>query len=146
MKTKLYDLTIRNLQPRDKTYVEWDAHQNGLGVRVQPTGKKSFVCVYSFKNKVRWYTIGDVAAVCLAIASKEACNVMHQVVVQRKDPAADRAEQCGKVTFAALATRYIAEYAKRKNKSWQFAQAIVKRHLLPTWGDLKADEIKRTDV
>ena len=98
----------------EKVFVEWDAHQNGLGVRVQPTGKKTFVCVYSFKNKVRWYTIGSVADCTLAAARKQACDVMHQVVVLRNDPAADRAAQSGKITFEALANRYVDEYAKRK--------------------------------
>jgi hypothetical protein len=121
MKTKLYDLNVRNLQPREKTYLEWDAQQNNFGVRVYPTGKKVFYCIYSFKNKVRFYPLGDVAVISLANARKEALNVMHRVVVKREDPAADRALQRGKLTFAAVAERYVAEHAKHKNKSWKTA-------------------------
>ena len=82
----------------------------------------------------------------MADARREAFNLMHRVIVKREDPAADRQVQRGKLTFEALATRYVEEYAHRKNKSWKTAQGNVKRHLLPKWGPLKADEIKRTDV
>jgi hypothetical protein len=57
-KTKLYDRTIRNLAPQAKTFLIWDSYQRGLALRVQPSGKKSYVCVYRFNARPRWYHIG----------------------------------------------------------------------------------------
>jgi hypothetical protein len=45
-----------------------------------------------------------------------------------------------------LAARYVEEYAKHRNKSWQTTQKQVQRYLLPRWGSLKAEAITRTDV
>jgi integrase len=38
------------------------------------------------------------------------------------------------------------EYAKRKNKSWQQADRLVRRSLLPRWAKLRAAAIMRADV
>ena len=43
-------------------------------------------------------------------------------------------------------SRYLEEHAKKKNKSWQQAAKLVRRYLLPTWGDLSANTITRSDV
>jgi integrase len=51
-----------------------------------------------------------------------------------------------KGTFGELAMRYVEEYAKRKNKSWTQADALVRRHLLPRWGKLLAASVTRRDV
>jgi integrase len=67
-------------------------------------------------------------------------------VIRGKDPAAERRAQCGAGTFAEMASRYVEEYAKKKNKSWQQADALVRRHLLPAWGALRANTITRADV
>jgi integrase len=38
------------------------------------------------------------------------------------------------------------EHAKKKNKSWAQADALVTRHLLPRWSKLKPADITRSDV
>src|SRR5262249_3527421 len=45
-----------------------------------------------------------------------------------------------------LASRYVEHYAKRRNKSWQQADALVRRYLLPRWGKLQAASLTRADV
>lgn len=144
-KTKLYDLTVRKLRPQAKTFLIWDDYQRGLAVRVQPSGKKSYVCVYRFNGRPRWYHIGYADAVCLKAARQEASNVQHKVL-QGTDPQADKVAKRGQGTFAEMAARYVEEYAKRRNKSWQTTQKQVQRHLLPRWGSLKAEAITRPDV
>jgi integrase len=49
-------------------------------------------------------------------------------------------------TFAELADHYLGRHAKRKNKSWRQADALVRRYLLPRWGRLEARSIARADV
>jgi predicted DNA-binding transcriptional regulator AlpA len=39
----------------------------------------------------------------------------------------------------------IKELPERDNKSWAQADALVRRHLLPWWGKLKAADVKRLD-
>ena len=66
-------------------------------------------------------------------------------VIRGKDPAAERRMTRG-TSFAQLAERYVEEHAKRKNKSWKQAEYLIRRHAPPTWGDLSAEAIKRSDV
>ena len=59
-------------------------------------------------------------------------------------PSAERSADAG--TFADLAAQYLELHAKRHNKSWRQADALVRKHLLPRWGHLKAAAITRADV
>jgi integrase len=144
-KRKLSDIFLKKLKPQARTFAVWDSHQRGLAVVVQPTGHKAWKCVYAFHGRPRWYHIGNADAVDLADARKLASRVMFQVA-EGKDPAAEKKAERSKGTFEELATRYVEEYAKRKNKSWKQADALVRRHLLPRWGKLQAADISRSDV
>ena len=48
-------------------------------------------------------------------------------------------------TFADVAARHI-EHAQRVNKSWRQSDALVRKHLLPRWGRLRARDVTRGDV
>jgi integrase len=101
--------------------------------------------VYRSNNRVRWYHLGAADAIALADARKLAAKLMLEVI-QGKDPAAEKRAARGSGTFADIATRYVNEYAKKKNKSWKQADTLVRRHLLPAWGGLTAQSITRSDV
>jgi integrase len=45
-----------------------------------------------------------------------------------------------------VARRYVEEHAKKRNKSWKQADALVAKHLLPRWGKLDVTGIRRPDV
>ena len=145
LKKKFSDIFLKKLKPQPSTFVVWDEYQRGLGVRVQPTGSKTFKVVYSFHSRPRWYHIGAVDAISLTDARKLASEVMYKVA-QGQDPCAERRAQRSQGTFEELATRYLEEYAKKKNKSWKQAEALVRRNLIPKWGKLQAADISRSDV
>jgi integrase len=144
-KTKLTELTVRSLKPAAAAYVVWDDRQHGLAIRVQPTGSKSWYVVYSLRNRVRWYHLGNANAIGLADARKLAAEVMLDAI-RGKDPAAERKAERGAGTFAELAERYLEQHAKKHNKSWQQPDRLVRRYLLPKWGKLQAATIVRADV
>jgi integrase len=145
IKQKLMPLTVTKLQPKDHAFLVWDTYQRGLALQVQPTGYRAYKLIYRFHNRPRWYHIGAADALALADARKLAAELMLQVI-RGKDPAAEKRAVRGAGTFAEVATRYVEEHAKRKNKSWQQADTLVRRHLLPTWGSLTAQSITRADV
>jgi integrase len=80
----------------------------------------------------------------LSDARERATEVM-LAVIKGQDPAT-KSKKAGQPTFAQLAARYVDEHAKRKNKSWKQAEYLIRRHVLPSWGDLNAEAIKRSDV
>jgi integrase len=144
-KRKLSDIFIKKLKPQASTFLVWDTHQRGLAIRIQPTGSKAWKVIYPFHGRPRWVHLGVVGAIDLADARKLASRVMFQVA-EGKDPAAERKAERGRGTFEELATRYLEEYAKKKNRSWKQADALVRNHLLPRWAKLQAADISRSDV
>jgi integrase len=142
---KLSEIYIRNLKSRERAFCTWDTHQRGLCVLTQPSGHKSWKCVYHHHGRPRWYHIGAVAAIGLADARKLASKVMFEVA-SGHDPLAERQAERSKGTFQELATRYLEEHAKKVNRSWPQAAALVAKNLLPHWGALQAADISRSDV
>lgn len=50
---KLTDFFVRTVEPEAKRAVYWDTLQTGPGLKVQPTGTKTFVAVYRHAGKPR---------------------------------------------------------------------------------------------
>src|SRR6516162_2772021 len=124
-KRRLTELTIRKAKPRATAYLIWDQKQGGLALRVQPTGSRSWVVVYSRQGRPRWLHLGKAAAIGLADARMLAAKAM-LAVVQGQDPAAEKKAERGAGTFSDLAAKYL-EHAKKHNKSWPQADALVRR-------------------
>jgi integrase len=124
----------------------WDTHQRGLALRVEPSGHRAWKCVYSLRGRgARWYHLGDGRAIALADARRLAGKVMVQVA-EGGDPHADRLALRGRGSFEQVAARYVEEHAKKRNKSWWQADALVRRHLLPRWAKMDIGNIRRADV
>jgi integrase len=143
-KRRLTELSVRKLKPKGAPYLVWDSHRHGLAIRVQPTGKKSWNVIYSRQGRPRWLHLGDATAIDLASARLMAGEAM-VAVAKGQDPAAERKAERGAGTFRDLADRYL-EHAKRKNRSWPQARALIERFALPRWAKLQATAITRTDV
>ena len=144
-KHKLTELFIRKTKSRAQTFLVWDTHQRGLALQIRPSGHKAWKCIYSHHGRPRWYHLGNAAAIDLSDARKLAHRIMF-AVAEGKDPAAEKKAERNNDTFEELATRYVEEFAKRNNKSWKQADALVRRHLLPRWGKRQAASIARSDV
>jgi integrase len=144
-KRKLTTLLLQRLRPQARAFMVWDAQQHGLALRVWPSGRRSWYLVYRRHGRPRWYHIGAADAVGLADARKLAAETMLDVI-RGRDPAAEKRAARSAGTFAELAERYREEYARKKNKSWQQADYLVRRYLLPAWGKLSAESITRGDV
>jgi integrase len=143
---KLNSLFVRKVRGEpDGAYNVWDTEQRGLALQVQPSGYRSFKLVYARAGRPRWYHIGDAAKIGLADARRIAARVM-LAAIEGKDPVAERQAERGAGTFAELAERYLVQHAKKHNKSWQQADRLVRRWLLPRWGKLGVDAIHRADV
>ena len=144
-KRRLTELLVKRQRPAAAPYLIWDTKQAGLVLRVQPTGHRSWYCVYRHHARPRWHRLGNVDAIGLADARMLAAEIMLQAA-KGLDPAAEKKAERSRGTFEELATRYLEEHAKRHNKSWRQADALIRRHLLLRWGKLQAASISRSDV
>ena len=59
MPTKLTTAAVNRLKPHSGNYIEYDADTKGFGIRVTPSGAKSFILTYRLRSGwQRRYTIG----------------------------------------------------------------------------------------
>jgi integrase len=144
-KRRLTELFVRKARPEAAAYLVWDELQHGLALRVQPTGKRSWNAIYSRSGRPRWLYLGDANAIALSDARRLAAKAM-LAVAEGGDPAAERKAERSAGTFADLASKYVELHAKKHNRSWAQAAALVHRHATSRWGKLQASSITRTDV
>ena len=120
----------------------YDAKERGLLLRVRASGHHGFYFMYNVRGRTRWYNIGLIP---LADARRIAVK-LRLAVVEGRDPAAERKDRSDAPTFAELAARYVNEDAKKRNRSWRQAAALVDAHLLPKWGRMNARDVTRAHV
>jgi len=75
---RLTDAVVREALPREQTYLLWDSEVKGFGVRVYPSGTKTFVVTYRpLGVRVKeWYTIGRSTVISTSRARDEARTVL----------------------------------------------------------------------
>jgi hypothetical protein len=144
-KLQLTELFVKKARPENAAYLVWDSKQHGIALQVQPTGSRAWKAIYSYHGRPRWLHLGSANAIALSDARTLAAEAM-LAVARGRDPAAERKAERGGGTFAELAERYVEVYAKRNNKSWEQAQRLVSRYVIPRWGKLQASTIARADV
>jgi integrase len=144
---KLSDAFVRTVQPDpDRTVMYWDTLQRGLALKVEPSGHRAWKCVYTIHGRgPRWYHLGNARSISLVDARRLAGKILYQVA-EGGDPHADRLALRGRGSFEQVATRYLEEHAKKRNKSWRQADALVRKYLLPRWGKLDIGSIRRADI
>jgi integrase len=144
-KRVLTEVLLRRLRPRAQRFLVWDSKQSGLTLQIRPNGRRGWKCIYSCRGRVRWFHLGDGNAIGIKEARELARDIMY-AVAKGEDPQAEKRAKRNAGTFAELAERYREDYAKRHNKSWRQADALVRRYLLPRWAKLEAKAINRSDV
>jgi len=146
-KRKLSPLDGTRLRPRSQAFLIWDTLERGLVLQVRPSGHKSYKFIYHFRGRSRWVHLGSADTVSLSHARQEATR-LRLAVHEGKDPAATirAASNSTTGTFATLSSRYLEEYAKKKNKSWKQADNLIRRNVLPHWKDRDTSTITRADV
>jgi integrase len=145
-KRKLTPLDGTRLRPKARPYLIWDSLERGLALQVQPSGYRSFKFIYSFRGRSRWVTLGPADTISLSAAREQALK-LRLAVHQGLDPASTSSSRTSTGTlFSSLATRYVEEHAKKKNKSWKQASTLITRYVLPVWSDREASTISRADV
>lgn len=124
----------------------WDDKVSGLGVRIYPSGTKSFIIMYRNENgRQRQLTLGRFGVLTLKQA-RDMARAKLVEVSQGKDPARERKQAREAATVAELADTYIEKHAKPHKKSWKKDKSRIERHIKPAWGSRKPDGITHSDV
>lgn len=141
--------TVDALTPEARDYVRWDSELTGFGVRVRPTGAKSFVAVYRTGGRnspLRKVTIGAVGKMEVERARAEARKIIAGAELGQ-DHAAERAKARAEMTLAQLCDLYLSEGCETKKASTLATdRGRIERHIKPLLGKKRVGEVTRADV
>lgn len=143
-------LTKRNIDAaeyRGGTDYHWDESLPNFGLRIYPSGRKSFVSAYRLRGRKRIMVLGSYGVLTPTEARKRAQRVLADAS-EGKDPSQARQDSIKAPTVALLASRYLDEYAatRKKAKSIEEDQRMWKRHILPVLGQIKVADVAREDI
>lgn len=145
---RLTKTILDNAKPAATDVWLWDAELPGFGVRVQPSGRKTYVARYrTHSNTQRKQTIGR----CSDFPPDKAREMARKIfaaVAGGEDPAASRTASRDAPTIEELSVRYMREHAGpfKKAKSADMDANNWRLHILPGWARKKVREVTRTDV
>ena len=130
----------------------WDEEVKGFGLKVTPTGARSYVYQYRMggrEAKVRRFTIGQHGQWTPDGARKEAKRLA-QLVDQGQDPAllnTVRRREAIELAFSSYAERFIVEYLQIEWKGGhELASGILRRSAIPFLKQKSIREISRADI
>ena len=125
--------------------IRWDTQIPGFGVRVYPSGKKSYIVRYTHKNRKRLHTIGQTSKVPLDEARDLAIKHLAKIA-DDIDPAAEKRKARGAETVSKAFGKFIERYAKVNNKHWAETKRIFDNDILPHIGSRSVPEVTKQDV
>ena len=149
---KLAKRAVDALKPSVKSFIAFDETLKGFGVRVLPSGAKSWVIEYrpgggGRSIGKRRLKLGDTFELTPAEARKMARIALSRVRLG-SDPALDRSTARRQMTIAALAEEFIKDHAQAKRKSStarDYAQ-VLRKILVPALGGRKVDTVTRSTI
>lgn len=157
MAVKMTAKWVEAVKPQAARVEVPDAILTGLYLVVQPSGGKSWAVRYRHAGKPRKATIGKYPAVDLGEARDLAKDALRRAA-KGEDPAGDKRERAVRQEAAAteaklrerdrfgvVRDRFIAEYAKPRNRGWKAVEGILKRDLIE-WDSRSIHDITARDV
>lgn len=149
---KLSKRAIDALRPASKSFIAFDAELKGFGVRVQPSGLKSYVVEYRPGSGGRGVgkrrvTIGAATTLTPDEARNAARDYLAKVRLG-SDPAAERKAERIAPSLAELIDGYMAEEVRPKRAAGTIAiySLHFEKHVKPMLGAKKASLVTHADV
>lgn len=128
---------LKSLKPEADRFIVWDRALRGFGVRVAPSGRKTYIYRYRAgdggrKAQLRLYVLGVHGDDFTPAQAREAAGDASAAVRLGKDPQAMRVRARNDLTLTELCEKYLAEGVGHKKASTVALDKIrVDRHIRP---------------
>ena len=146
---KLTKRSIEALGPKATGYFKWDDQLAGFGIRVLPSGRKTFVIQYRVNNRSRRMNLGRFGVLTPDAARGRALQSLAKVEAG-EDPLEQRIQKEQAATVNELAARFdvihIDYNLNLKVSTGREYRHALRRYILPALGRLKVREVTRADV
>ncbi len=141
--------TVEGLEPTAKPWIAWDNKVTGFGVRIQPSGTKSFLVNYRANGGGRHaankrVVIGRFGRITPDQARRQAQELLGRVAAGG-DPAAERARARGLPTLQAAFEEYLEANPSRAPVTVKIYRQNLRAYL-SDWVKRPLDGITRKDV
>ena len=147
-RVKITKRIVEALEPSVRDIIVWDTEVKGFGIKITPTGKRSYILFYrNASGQQRKPTIGQHGAITAEQARTTAklwlADVSKGVDVSRNRTMARLAP-----TVAELAERYLTDYAElhKKPRSIASDRSNLRAHVLPLLGNHRVADVTRNDI
>lgn len=142
---KLTKRNIEALQTRDAEYFVSDSELPGFGIRIAPSGRKTFALRYRINGSQRRFKIGLFGPLTAEDGRRRAKQLLGEVA-SGGDPSRSRKAKRDDPTMRVLSARYLEEYAEKRKKTVEEDRAKLNRYVLPRLGSLRVSAVTRRDV
>lgn len=152
---KLTKTLIDGLKPGASDRFVWDDLLAGFGVRVWPTGRKTYIAQYRAGGRTRRVKIGTHGALTVEEARKEAKGILGDVA-RGEDPQEDRMTRRKSLTVAELCDDYLkaaeqglvlGKKGRGKKPSTLATDAgRIERHIKPLLGRKLVIDVQQSDI
>ena len=140
---RLTDAAIARLRPREREYTVWDSRVAGLGVRVRPTGGRSYVMLRDTASGSRRVALGPVETMGLAEARR---------VCLARQAAGEPERGEGTARVVPLLRDFVedewkkAHFDRYKPSTRRTASSQLRGRILPAFGSKPLDRIAPAEV
>ena len=141
---KLTDAAIARLRPGAREYTVWDSRAPGLGVRVRPTGGRSWVLQLDAGGRTKRVSLGPVAVKSVEEARRE-CHA-RQAAGPQPEKTAAAADPVPLFRDFVAGPWKQAHFVRYKPSGQDTASGLLRRQLLPAFGSKPLDRITPTHV
>ncbi len=146
---KLTKRTVDSLKPEpDRDVIVWDSQLPGFGIRVKPSGVKSFLVQYRNESgRSRRLTLGRYGVLTPA-AARDLAQERLRDARKGRDPVEARQRARRGATVKDLADTYFEKHLIPSAKPSTITEwrGLLKRHILPRLGQRQATDVQRSDV
>jgi len=142
---KLTKTLVDKTRPGEAAIFVWDTHISGFGLRVMPSGVKSFIYQYRTpEGRTRRMTIGKYSPVLTVDQARAKAKVLSQ----EDDPLASKQKIRESTTVAELLADYLesAKFQSKAKTTRDTDRGRIKRHLIPTLGKKYLHKLTSDDV
>ncbi len=125
--------------------IRWDSTLPGFGIRIYPSGKKTFVVFYRAEGRQHIMSLGQYGKTTVEQARSRAKSYLGSVE-DGEDPLKEKqAKRRGK-TVGDLCADFLEYHSKRHKKTWAEDERRMNRIIIPQLGTLKVHAVTLPDI
>lgn len=134
------------LERPSKRIMYMDADFRSLLLEVRPTGAGTWYFRYDSKGKYKLFKIGSMEEVSVLEAKAKAFELQHSLLLHGGELGLPGEFSAHRLTFSAFIHEHYAMHAKNRKRSWSAEQRILRREIMPIFGEMRLNAVTRFTV